>query len=64
MFDSIKFRRSRIAHGFTQEELAKLSGITKVTISELENRRRDNVTLDTLSKLAKPLEMKPAELLK
>jgi transcriptional regulator with XRE-family HTH domain len=64
MFDSQKFRRLRIGQGMTQESLAKLSGITKVTISELENRRRDNVTLDTLAKLARPLGVKPKELLK
>lgn len=64
MLDSRKLRQTRLKRGLTQEALAKLSGVTKVTISELENRRRDNVTLDTLTKLAKPLELKPAELLK
>lgn len=64
MIDSMKFRKARLAAGLTQEKLATLSGIRKGTISEIENRRRENVTLLTLSKLAKACDIKPAELLK
>jgi len=64
MFDSRKFRKLRVDQGLTQEMLSRLSGLTKVTISELENRRRDNITLDTLTALAKSLGVKPADLLK
>ena len=64
MIDSLKLRSARLAAGLTQDKLAKLSGITIVTISEIENRRRENVTLNTLCKLAKECDIKPAELLK
>jgi len=64
MIDSVKLRTARLAAGLTQEKLAKLSGITKVTISGIENRRRENVTLNTLSRLAKQCNVKAADLLK
>jgi transcriptional regulator with XRE-family HTH domain len=64
MLDSRKLFNLRRQKGLTQEMLSRLSGLTKVTISELENRHRDNITLDTLSSLAKALDVKPADLLK
>lgn len=59
-----KLKRLRLERELTQEELSRLSDITKATISNIENGNRDRIQLLTLQKLAKALKVKPAELLK
>lgn len=41
--------------GFTQADLAKKSGISRVRISEIENTPSINIQRDTMEKLAKAL---------
>lgn len=47
-----RLRESREKLGMTQEELAKKSGISRATISALENGKALCVKTDTLTKLA------------
>lgn len=47
-----RLRESREKRGMTQEELAKKSGISRATISALENSKALCVKTDTLTKLA------------
>lgn len=51
-----KIREVREAKGMTQAELARISGISRVTISALENGVVRNTTSKTLLKLAEALE--------
>lgn len=64
MLDKRKVRKARQARDMTQAEVARLCGMEKETISRFENGERDNITLDTLDRLASALQVKPAELLK
>lgn len=47
-----KLRASREKKGMTQEMLAKKSGVSRATISALENGKATCVKTDTLTKLA------------
>lgn len=51
-----KIKEVREAKGMTQTELARISGISRVTISALENGVVKNTTSKTLLKLAEALE--------
>ncbi|MBC5624825.1 helix-turn-helix transcriptional regulator [Clostridium sp. NSJ-49] len=53
---------ARVKKGWTQEELAKNSGVGRVTISNIERNGIKNIPVYTLEKLAKALEMTVAEL--
>ncbi len=64
MIDGQKVRNERARRGLTQREVSEISGITTVTISNVENGHRSIVTLYTLNQLAKALKVKPAELLR
>jgi transcriptional regulator with XRE-family HTH domain len=55
----LKERRER--RGLTQEELYKLSGVSRSTIAELETGRR-KARPGTTNKLAKALKTKPESL--
>lgn len=50
-----KIREMREAKDMTQEELSEKSGISRVTISGLENGTERNTTSKTLVKIAKAL---------
>lgn len=56
-------RRHRRAKGLSQEELAYRADIDRTYVSLLE-RRVYSVSIDTLAKLAKALEIEPDALLK
>lgn len=49
-------RAAREAKGMTQEELEKKSGISRQTISAIENGKTTNVKSGTLLALAKALD--------
>lgn len=49
-------RVRRIAKGYTQEELSKKSGVSRVTISKLENGSQSVTTNTTLILLSKALD--------
>lgn len=53
MGHKIKQRREQMH--LTQEQLAKLSGVSRQTISSIENNEEKNVSSRTLSKLAQAL---------
>ncbi len=50
-----RIKEIREAKGMTQEELALKSGVSRVTISALENDASKNTSSKTLLKLAKAL---------
>lgn len=47
-----KLKDFREVAGISQEELARKSGVSRVTISMLETGAQKNITASTLSKLA------------
>lgn len=51
-----KIKEMRDAKGMTQEELSEKSGVSRVTISALENGTERNTTSKTLVKIAKALD--------
>lgn len=53
---------ARVKKGWTQEELAKNSGVGRVTISNIERKGIKNIPVYTLEKLAIALNMKVSEL--
>lgn len=62
-FNRKRLRELRLRAGYTQEELAQRSGITLRRLSELETRTSINPTLDTLSRLARALDVSVSELI-
>jgi DNA-binding XRE family transcriptional regulator len=46
-----KIKKAKMLKGLTQEELSKVTGLSRSTINELEADYRDNITRDTLNKL-------------
>ena len=58
-----KLRRLRRGSAMTQEQLAKASGVSPSTIVAIERGERSNPHPGTLGKLAKALEVSPADLL-
>ncbi len=49
--------------GISQNELARRSGISQVTVNAIANNRTTRVDLATLDALAKALNVEPGELL-
>ncbi len=55
-------RKARLAHGWTQEDLAHKAGLASVQISRIERGTRE-IRLTTLLRLVSALELSPNELL-
>ena len=55
-------RRLREAKGWSQEDYADRAGIHRTYVSDIERGSR-NPTVTVVEKLAKPLEVRPGELL-
>lgn len=51
-----RIRELRMKKNLSQEELAKISGVSRVTLSGIESGRIVNTTSSTLGKLAKALD--------
>ena len=51
-----RVREIRESKNMTQEELERKSGISRQTISAIENNKADNVMLGTLKALASAME--------
>lgn len=51
-----RVKEARLEKGLSQEELSKIAGISRQTISDLESGEIVNTTTSTLTKLAKALE--------
>ncbi len=64
MWSGRKIKALRLSKGLTQDELARLADVTRVTISKLENGRNPNPDSDTIEALAKAMRLKPAAFLK
>lgn len=47
-----KIKKMRDERLMTQEELAEKSGISRTTISDLENQKVMNITAETMKKIA------------
>jgi transcriptional regulator with XRE-family HTH domain len=58
----MRLREIRKAKGFTQEELAALSGVDQATISNLEVERVKNPSWQIVARLARALDVSPEEL--
>lgn len=57
-----KIREARKAKGFTQEDLAKLLDVSRVVVSDYETGKQ-NLTLDTIDRVANALGIEAAVLL-
>jgi len=55
-------RKVRLAKGISQEQLADLAGLHRTYVSSVERGER-NVTLQTIEKLAKALDISMAKLM-
>lgn len=53
---------ARIRRGLTQAQLAAQSGVNQTTISDIETGRHLNPRLNTITQLAKALEIAPSRL--
>lgn len=52
-----KLKEARESKGITQEQLAKLSGISRITISKLEAGQQNDIKLKTMKAIGKALNM-------
>jgi len=59
----VKLRELRKSKGFSQESLGDAAGLHRTYIGAIE-RGEQNVTLESIHKLAKALKVKPKELFK
>ena len=57
-----KLKEIRTERGISQEELVKLTGISRTTISKIENNEEANVNTRTMAKLAEVFGVKPSEI--
>lgn len=63
--DNAKIRKLRLAAGLTLAEAATRAGIGRPQMwSDIEQGRRKNLTIDTLERIARVLNVRPGELLK
>lgn len=46
-----RIKKAKLVAGFTQKEMAKLTGLSFSSINELESGYRKNINIDTLKKL-------------
>ncbi|MGO9413986.1 MAG: helix-turn-helix domain-containing protein [Syntrophobacteraceae bacterium] len=58
-----RVRQERTTRKLSQEQLAELAGVHRTYIGMIE-RGEKNITLESIEKLAKALELKPEELLR
>lgn len=57
-----KLKEARTKKGWTQQELAEKSGVSRTTICLLENHKADCANTNTLVRLADALNMKVSSL--
>lgn len=63
MLDQAKLRAIRIKRKMSQEALARAAGVSLMTIHRLENSPRVNPNLETLTSIAKALQVNREDLL-
>ena len=59
MWDGIK--RARIRMDLTQEQLSEKSGVSRDIIADLEEKKLETITIDTLIRLAEGLEQRVSD---
>ena len=59
MWDGIK--RARIRMNLTQEQLSEKSGVSRDIIADLEEKKLETITIDTLIRLADGLEQRVSD---
>lgn len=52
----------RTARGLTQTELSEKSGVSRATISKIENNEEVVLTTHTIAKISEALQMDPSEI--
>ena len=60
---SYNLKKIREAKGLTQSELAKKSGISRITINRIENGSQKDIMVGNLNKLAAALKCKVSDLI-
>lgn len=60
---TLRVRALRQAAGMTQDALAELSGVSRITINRIESGRTSRVELDTLERLARALGVRAGYLI-
>lgn len=63
MVQSIKIKQLREKKGLSQEKLARLANVSNNTVINIESGKQKNPTVDTISKIAKALNVSIEELL-
>ncbi len=58
----LSLKLARVKKGWTQEELHKQSGVSRVSICNIERKGISNIPVKTLEKLAKALDTTVSEL--
>ncbi|MBQ1756484.1 MAG: helix-turn-helix transcriptional regulator [Oscillospiraceae bacterium] len=57
-----RLKEYRELRGISQEELSKQTGLSRTTISKIENDEEVNVTIKTIAKIAEVLGAAPSEI--
>lgn len=57
-----RLKELREERGISQEELSELSGISRTTLSKIENNEEANVNTRTIAKLADVFDIRPSEI--
>lgn len=57
-----RLKELREERGISQEKLAELSGISRATLSKIENNEEVNVNTRTIAKLSDVFDVKPSEI--
>lgn len=64
MIQSTKIKQLREKKGLSQEKLARLANVSNNTMVNIESGKQTNPTIETVSKIAKALDVEIEELLK
>lgn len=57
-----RLKEFRVERGISQEKLAEMSGISRATLSKIENNEETNVNTRTMVKLADIFGVKPSDI--
>lgn len=63
MIQSTKIKKLREKKGLSQEKLARLADVSNNTIVNIESGKQTNPTIETVSKIAKALDVSIEELI-
>lgn len=57
-----RLKELRTERGISQEELSEMCGISRATLSKIENNEEVNVNTRTITKISDAFEVKPSEI--